>query len=340
MTDKADYKRKIERPKFYMIPDFSPYERIVIGFSGGKDSLACLLAILDASPESIHKIELWHHLIDGRSGGGHFMDWPITESYCRAVANHFGIPIYFSWKDGGFKREMLRDQAPTAKTYAETPPGIVSSGGDGPNGTRLKFPQVSANLSVRWCSAYLKIDVASSALRADKRFEQSKTLFITGERAEESPSRAKYASFEVHRADRRNGKKARHIDHWRPVHHLGEKAVWDLIRKYRINPHPAYHLGFGRTSCMKCIFGNDDQWATSNALDPDGTEKLMYYEGLFGCTIHRVYPIKDRIKKGVPYSASKGPYAKIAMMDHYEEPILLTHWDLPPGAFGDSCGPS
>lgn len=321
-------------------PDFSQYDRIIIGFSGGKDSLACLLSVLETSPVSIRKVELWHHLIDGKSGGGHFMDWPITECYCRAVAKHFGIPIYFSWKDGGFKREMLRDQTPTAKTYAETPNGLVSSGGNGPDGTRMKFPQVSANLSVRWCSAYLKIDVAASALRTDPRFENSKTLFITGERAEESPARAKYATFEVHRADCRNGKKARHIDHWRPVHHLDEKAVWDIIQKYQINPHPAYHLGFGRTSCMKCIFGNDNQWATVHAMDPDGTESLMYYEERFGCTIHRVYPIKERIKKGTPYPTSKGSYAGIAMRDYYEEPIVLNHWELPPGAFGDSCGPS
>ncbi|MBU2750452.1 hypothetical protein HER14_05735 [Acidithiobacillus thiooxidans] len=91
---------------------------------------------------------------------------------------------------------------------------------------------------------------------------------------------------------------------------------------------------------MKCIFGNDNQWATVHAMDPDGTESLMYYEERFGCTIHRVYPIKERIKKGTPYPTSKGSYAGIAMRDYYEEPIVLNHWELPPGAFGDSCGPS
>lgn len=314
------------------------YDRIIIGFSGGKDSLACLLTVLEADPQLAAKVELWHHLIDGKETP--FMDWPVTESYCKAVAQHFGVPLYFSWKDGGFKREMLRDNTPTAKTYAETPDGLVSSGGNGPNGTRLKFPQVSANLNVRWCSAYLKIDVAASALRTDPRFTHSKTLFLTGERAEESPSRAKYAEFEVHRADRRNGKSARHIDHWRPVHHLDEKAVWDLIQKYRINPHPAYHLGYGRTSCMKCIFGSDDQWATGYALDPCGTKQLIFLEEQFGCTIHRSLSIKQRIAKGRRYPASFSHYAISAMRDYYDEPIFLEHWELPAGAFGDSCGPT
>jgi hypothetical protein len=35
-------------------------------------------------------------------------------------------------------------------------------------GTRLKFPQVSADLNVRWCSAYLKIDVMARVLSPDR----------------------------------------------------------------------------------------------------------------------------------------------------------------------------
>ena len=44
--------------------------------------------------------------------------------------------------------------------------------------------------SVRWCSAYLKIDVGAAALRGQARFEGKRTLFVTGERAEESAARA------------------------------------------------------------------------------------------------------------------------------------------------------
>jgi predicted phosphoadenosine phosphosulfate sulfurtransferase len=49
-----------------MIADYNSYNNIVIAFSGGKDSLACLLHILEQGADK-NKIELWHHLIDGRS---------------------------------------------------------------------------------------------------------------------------------------------------------------------------------------------------------------------------------------------------------------------------------
>ncbi len=59
------------------------YDRVVVAFSGGKDSLAALLHLLDlgVSPPAI---ELHHHLVDGR--GPVLMDWPITPAYVAALA--------------------------------------------------------------------------------------------------------------------------------------------------------------------------------------------------------------------------------------------------------------
>jgi 3'-phosphoadenosine 5'-phosphosulfate sulfotransferase (PAPS reductase)/FAD synthetase len=230
--------------------DIDSYDKIIVYFSGGKDSLACLLNLFDLGVDP-SKIELWHHEIDGREGS-ELMDWPITPDYCRKIAAAFGVPIYFSWKIGGFEREMLRHNALTAPTRFETPDeGIKQVGGTrGKANTRLKFPQVSANLSVRWCSAYLKIDVGAAAIRNQKRFNNSRTLTISGERAEESAARANYKEFEPDRSDNRNGRTARHVDRWRPVHAWTEAEIWAIIKKYSVNPHPAYWLGWGRVSCQ------------------------------------------------------------------------------------------
>ena len=182
------------------IGNLNEYSKVIIAFSGGKDSLACLLHVLESGADK-DKIELWHHEIDGREGS-QLMDWVITPDYCRKVAEAFGIPIFFSWKVGGFEGEMLRANSRTQPTKFETPnDGILQIGGTrGKESTRRKFPQVSANLSVRWCSAYLKIDVCSAAIRNQKRFNNSKTLVVTGERAEESVARANYQEFEVNNA--------------------------------------------------------------------------------------------------------------------------------------------
>lgn len=321
-----------------MEPDLNSYDRIIIAFSGGKDSLACLLHVLEAGADP-SKVELWHHDVDGREGPG-LMDWPVTPDYCRSVAQAFELPIYFSWKVGGFRREMLRENQRTAPTKFETPEGIQQVGGTrGKKSTRRKFPQVSADLSVRWCSAYLKIDVANAALRNDKRFRGIRTLFVTGERAEESAGRAKYATFEPHKADLRNGKRyTRHIDHWRPVHGWPEAQVWEIIERHQVNPHPAYVLGFGRVSCKTCIFASADQFASVQVIDPSAVDVLTGFEEEFDSTIKRGRSVPQLCEAGTPYEMD--PEAvRVALSETYDLPVIVENWQLPAGAYGESCGP-
>jgi 3'-phosphoadenosine 5'-phosphosulfate sulfotransferase (PAPS reductase)/FAD synthetase len=320
--------------------EIDKYERIVVAFSGGKDSLACLLLLLEqgVSPRCI---ELWHHCVDGFGSANALMDWPVTEDYCRQVANAFGIPIYYSWKEGGFETEMLRSDALTMPVWFESPDGVVRiAGTGGSRSTRLRFPQVSASLSTRWCSAYLKIDVASKALNHQSRFNQSRTLFITGERAQESASRARYAVFEPHRNDRRSGKLKRHVDHFRPVHAWSEHEVWDIIGRHKVNPHPAYRLGFGRLSCMTCIFGSANQWASVQKIAPDRFSRIAKYEEQFGYTINRKHSVHGMADRGVPYDAIPQELVASAMSASFGEPVIVSDWKLPAGAFGEASGPA
>jgi DNA sulfur modification protein DndC len=134
------------------------------------------------------------------------MDWLSTTSYCRAIAQHRDVPLFLSWKEGGFLREMLRNNQPTAPIRCELPNGKIGTvGGTGPHGTRLRFPQVAANLNQRWCSAYLKVDTMATLIRAQPRFLGRRALIVTDERAQESRARAAYLTFEPDRTDLRNG---------------------------------------------------------------------------------------------------------------------------------------
>lgn len=314
-----------------MMFDFSSYDYVILAFSGGKDSLACLLWLLESGcPPS--KIELWHHDVDAAlEGEPHFMDWPCTPSYCRAIASYFDIPLYFSWRTGGFRREMLRDNTPTASVKFETPSGeLVERGGNSDRtGTRLKFPQQSGSLRVRWCSAYLKIAVSDVAIAHQVRFKGKQTLFLSGERAEESPARAKYEGFELHRKNA----KSRIIHHLRPVHRWDTKTVWDAIARWKINPHPAYWWGFGRTSCRTCVFINDEDWSTLGQHAPSTVVEIGAYENLFGVAISRdrrsVWERADLSR------ARKVDDLWLKQAEKFTLPIYTDDWELPPGAFGD-----
>ena len=317
------------------------YDHILVAFSGGKDSVACVLSLLEAGADK-SKIELWHHDIDGHESG-RFMDWAVTADYCRQFAAALYLPIYYSWKVGGFSREMLRENARTAPIRFETPDGTIGqTGGDrGKESTRRKFPQVSADLSVRWCSAYLKVDVCSTAIRNQERFNDKKTLLVSGERAEESPGRAKYSEFEPDRADNRGGSRVdRHVDRYRPVHKWKEKDIWTIIERWNIRVHPAYYIGWGRVSCSACIFGSPDQWSTLAAIDPEQVDKIAGYEKEFGFTINREKSVTELVEAGTPYAtADRLAHVVDALSDTYRHEIYIKDWALPAGAYGESCGP-
>lgn len=317
--------------------ELNKYDHIIVYLSGGKDSVACLLHLIETGAD-MSKVELWHHDIDGK--GQRLMDWPVTPDYCQAIASHLSLPLFFSWKNGGFLREMMRENQLTAPTTFETLDGstMTVGGTKGKPSTRRKFPQVSADLSVRWCSAYLKIDVASAAIRNQERFNHSRTLTVSGERAEESAARSKYKEFEPDRTDNRNGRNQRHVDRWRPIHQWSEAEVWGIMERHKINPHPAYHLGWGRVSCLWCIFGSDNQCASARRIDGSGFVTLSRLEAEFGSTIHRTKTLGQRADCGTPYDMDDDMIA-VAMSESYTLPITVDVWELPAGAFGESCGP-
>jgi 3'-phosphoadenosine 5'-phosphosulfate sulfotransferase (PAPS reductase)/FAD synthetase len=280
--------------------DWDRYQIVIVAFSGGKDSLACVLHIIELGCPR-EKIELWHHDIDGQGKG--FMDWTCTPSYCKAVAKALGVKIYFSWRIGGYEAELLKKDKSSEGYRFETPEGaVVTIGCDGKIGTRLMFPQLSGSLKDRWCSAYLKIDVAARALINQKRFEGAgkATLFITGERAEESAGRAKYPEEQPHKTSK-NKRVLRRVDQWRPVHKWSTAEVWAIIKRWKIKAHPCYRLGWGRCSCAGCIFGSPNQWASLKAVNPELYAKIANYEQLFSKTIDRKLSLDQKSCKGCAY---------------------------------------
>ena len=311
--------------------DLYSYDKYIVSFSGGKDSTALLLFLLDNDVPK-EKIELWHQDIDGK--GRTLFDWEVTPDYCRKLGEAFGVPVFFQWKIGGFEREMLREDSLTAPICYELPDGTVQQVGGtrGKPSTRRKFPQPSPDLRTRWCSAYLKIDVCATALRHDTRFQNTRTLVLSGERGEESKQRAGYAILEPDKADLRNGRTPRYIDRFRPVRDWKEQQIWDILEKYRVRPHPCYFMGFGRCSCKFCVFGNCHQFASAACVSHAQADNLIRFEKDFGYTMKRDTDLATLIKKGVPYETITKELTLLATSYEYASSVLVSNnetWQLP-----------
>jgi hypothetical protein len=268
------------------------------------------------------------------------VDWPSTEAYCRAFTRAMGMRLLLQWRHGGFLRGLLKENAMTAPVSFELLGGGIGTAGGkrGKVGTRRLFPQVTADLRQRWCSPSLKIDVAATAITNEPAFRGKRLLFLSGERRQESAARSRYAEMDRHRTHT----KSRHVDHWRVVIDWNEQQVWDILRDFRVMPHPAYHLSWGRVSCLACIFGGADQWASVRLIAPDVFDRITQYERDFGKTIHRGQSVVELADRGTPYPEchDRGLVA-LAMGRDYPAHLALTDsWRLPPGAFRHCGGPS
>lgn len=168
--------------------DLDSYDHVVVCVSG-KDSIACLLALIEQGVD-LRRVELWHHRVDGAEGST-LMDWTFNDSFIEKFAAAFNLPVYFSWLQGGIEGEMLKMDAYSKPHMVETPGGIICLDRDTSRtspATRRRFPQQSANLATRWCSSAAKIDVGRRAITNQERFLGTKTLFVTGGSCHQEPS--------------------------------------------------------------------------------------------------------------------------------------------------------
>lgn len=383
------------------------YDKIILCFSGGKDSLALLLQMLEWAVNEmgypLENIELWHQHIDGDpdDDGSQFMDWACTAAYVKAVANALGVTLRNQWKDGGFEGELLRDTVSTSGVYYEDEFGAVvyakpqkpamqckhtkteHSDCDPHSfpepiwdtderrwivakpeyaacpvcekrrsgiGSRMRWPAKGSDLQTRWCSGYLKIDVAKRAINCDSRFNGKNILVLTGERAEESTARSKYDEVVPHGSNT----KSRRVDQWRSVLYWDETDVWGIIERWRIIPHPAYRLGWDRVSCALCIFGGPDQLAAAKHVIPCQFRTISGTETKLGHTINHKrqkgkvveLPIIELASQGNNFAAN-APQWLIDLATEKEYPSHLVFvpdgekWELPAGAYKKTgCGPT
>jgi len=396
----TDYDRKIFLPELLPLEE---YDLIVVLFSGGKDSTAAYLKLLELGVPK-DKIELWHHDIDGEHPTRR-MDWPVTQAYVRAFAAAENVRLRVSCRVNGFFGELYRvgasypieyEDEGKIKTCRLSKTQIESDrlrkellqvlDPDDQEalkeyGQRFKFPAKCGDLSRRWCSAYLKIDVASAVLRnleklkaigkrekfpaksgchqgrwcsgtlkaevqssvttnLDKTQSDTKILIVSGERRGESTGRAKYNEMEVHRTNA-TARAHRLVHQWRAVIDYSLRDVWEVNRRHKINPHPCYPCGWGRCSCMCCIFSLPCHWAGIRELFPKEYEALRQDEIRLGFTMDNKKTLDEYVGEaescvyyGAPNALRQLITGQFSQTDIYQ----TGEWTFPAGAFKGSAG--
>ncbi len=309
---------------------------LLVAFSGGKDSIVLVLMLLDMGidPQRIH---LHHHEVDGR--GEELFDWACTTAYCEAFAKAFGLQLFFSYRQGGIMREINRkDEHLQDVFYQKEPNGeffrIPSSKEERYRNTRGKFPAVSADLRTRWCSGTVKISVMNTMIRHSPIYKDAPRLVVfTGERRQESSNRAKYKEVEPHPS----ATLKRDITTWRSVIDMTEVEVWRLIEKHKVQPHPAYMLGWSRTSCQLCVFSSSDVWASIAQFDRQKIERIAEQEAKSGFTLYAKKTIWEKVGCGESFLDLTDPFIQhwlaAANSKTWSQPMIIKNWELPRGAY-------
>lgn len=320
------------------------YDYFLISESGGKDSIVCLWHLLDLGIDPA-KIQLWHQSIDGGTSGPEFLDWPVTESYVDAVGQLYGIKTSYQWRENGIYGELLRKDSLTGNVYYLDGGKIVClPTRNGKKSTRYKWPAKSPDLSRRWCSAYVKIDVFRRVLNNHPDFRGSienpvKILVISGERRQESPNRAKYLESEIHACNTRS----RIVHAWRPVIDWPEERLWEEYERRRFLPHPAYLLGWNRTSCFGCIFSTPDLWAMMREIAPERFDVLVNMEKYLEHRVDNKLTLVEMAERGslkrLPKSARTNKWVKMALSRNFNDfDLIVDKWELPAGALLGAAG--
>lgn len=318
--------------------------KVIIAFSGGKDSISMVLYTIFVLGIDRSRIELWHHEVDG--GGDNLFDWKCTPSYCKAFADAFGVDILFSYAKGGIKREMYRENETIQPVYFQEVMGgpyteVMPVDDERFRSTRRKFPAASKDLGVRWCSWIAKIGIMNKAINNMDKYRDANIVIMTGERRAEGGARTFYNEIEPYRSFT----KTRRAITWRPIIDWSLAEVWGIIKKHKVQPHPCYELGWGRCSCQLCIFSQPNTWAAINEVSPEKVEQIAAIEKDLGQTMYasrekgtkavitkNIYEtMVDKGQSFIPKEA-KDRWLQEALSE-FVSPIIVDNWVAPAGAF-------
>jgi len=125
----------------------------------------------------------------------------------------------------------------------------------------------------RYCTSYLKIKPMQMFHSRYREIYPDFTI-VVGERAEESPSRAK-------KPEKEFDDKYSHADIWRPLLRWTATEVFEFHKKHNFPINPMYRNGFTRVGCSPCIFARQADIVNIFKQYPEQIEKVREIEKVF-----------------------------------------------------------
>lgn len=223
----------------------------VVNHSGGKDSQAMLIRLLQTVPAD-------QLLVVHASLGD--VEWEGAMELAQQQAADAGLPFIVARADKSFLDMVERRFAARPSVPA--------------------FPSASN----RQCTSDLKRGPIEREVR---RYMKARGLSLvvtcTGIRAQESAQRAKA---EVFARSERNSLAGRDWYEWAPIHAMSTAEVFATIAAAGQQPHPAYAAGNERLSCVFCIMGSRNDIALGARARPELFARYVELEQRTGYTMH------------------------------------------------------
>lgn len=243
---------------------FHECSRVIVTFSGGKDStLALLYAIEIFGPEKI--ITHYQALPEAQPG---------TEEHCRLICTMLGIPLYISqMRYYGMVCGQCGNRHITANPAAcwchrckdrsrQVCERLLVGIHD-----LIEWRQLYPDLFSRFCTAYGKRDVFNTWCRTHNELIGEAPIVVSGERWAESPGRGKLPMYSF-RASLRE--KSEFMLEYRPILALSRRDVFCQLRDAGLPLHPCYHALWREMLCIE-----HEDW---RAGDPQKNHPHVSYE--------------------------------------------------------------
>lgn len=225
---------------------------IVANHSGGKDSQAMLIKLLEVAPSS--QILVVHASLGE-------MEWPGALELAQEQAEKATLDFVVARAKKTFLEMVLH--------RFKTRPGVPS------------WPSAST----RQCTSDLKRGpIQREVRRYAKAHGYTRVINCLGLRASESPARAKKSSFV---RSEKNCTKTREWFDWLPIHALSTEQVFKTIREAGQKPHYAYEIGNDRLSCTFCILASKKDLRIGRLMRPDLFAQYDAVEKTTGYTMHQ-----------------------------------------------------